>query len=121
MRGSAGPPLIEAWMNVLLDYTPYAALHTGVPSPDDPTATEVVGGWYSRRRMYWDPLDETAVANSSPLQWTGMPAIAIAGIALYTSATGAVLLIWAPYTTPVLVSAGGSLTVVAHDLYIEIV
>jgi hypothetical protein len=121
MRGKAGPWLIDSWMTSLRATAPFVALHTGAPSADDPTATEVTGGWYSRKGISWDALDDTACANAGPVSWSSMPAVTIAGVSVYTTSTGSALILWVPYITPVSVIVGGSITVGAHELYIEIV
>ena len=121
MRGKTGPWLIDTWMASLRVTKPYAAMHASAPSPDDPTATEVSGAWYSRKAFLWDTLDDTASANAAVVKWSGMPSITIAGIAVYTTSTGSSLMLWCPYATPVYVAAGGNLTIAAHDLYVEIV
>jgi hypothetical protein len=121
MRGMAGPWLIETWMASVRATKPFVALHTSAPSVDDPTATEAVGAWYSRRQISWDALDDTAIANSKIAKWSVMPNITLAGIAVYTTSTGASLMLWCPYASPYTVKAGGAITVGIHELYVEIV
>jgi len=121
VRGNAGPWLINSWMTSLRATRPFAALHTGAPSAGDPTATEVVGAWYARKAFLWDALDDTAVANAAPVRWTAMPAFTLAGVAVYTAATGASLMLWCPYVTPVAIAANGTLTYAAHDIYVELI
>ena len=121
MRGLAGKWLVDTWLASLKATTPFAALHTAAPSPADPKATEVIGGWYARKAITWDTLTGTSLANAGPVSWTSMPAITLAGVALYTTSTGASLILWVPYAAPLAIVTGGSVTVGTHDLYVEVV
>jgi len=121
MRGQTGPWLVSTWMSSLRATTPYAALHSATPSPDDPTATEVTGGWYSRKAFAWDALDETAAANAAAVKWNGTPGVTLAGLAIYTTSTGSSLMLWCPVVPLVTVPVGGNIMIGAHEIYVEIV
>lgn len=122
MKGNAGPALLTPYMNTLLTLGAFAALHTGTVLPDEPTATEIVGGQYARQPITWDQnLGGTATANNAPLVWSGLPTALIVGVAVYTTATGGSWTLWVPLPTPRAVAWGAGFIVSTHDLYVEII
>lgn len=120
MRGVIGPWLNDQWMGLLLATRPYVGLHTAPISPDDPTATEVVGVWYARKLLTWTSLSGTEAANALPISWSNVPEMTVVEVGLYTASTGSNLIVRCPYATPMTITKGKKLTIAAHDLYIEL-
>ncbi len=100
----------------------YASLHFANPSVDDPTATEVLGGSYTRQRIYWQTPNETSgpsvLVTSQALKWTGIAATTLNYIGIFDHPHDGNLLFRIPLTTPKIVPNNGSHTIDSGELFI---
>lgn len=100
----------------------YASLHFANPSVDDPTATEVLGGSYTRQRMYWQTPNEASGASvlvtAQTLKWTGIAATTLNYVGIFDDPLDGNLLFKIPIATPVIINNNGAWSIEAGELFI---
>jgi hypothetical protein len=100
----------------------YASLHFANPSIDDPTATEVLGGSYTRQRIFWQTPNETSgpavLVTSQLLKWSGIAATTLNYVGIFDHPTDGNLLFRIPLSTPVLIANNGAWSIEAGELFI---
>lgn len=100
----------------------YASLHFANPSVDDPTATEVLGGSYTRQRLYWQTPNETSgpsvLVTSRLLKWSGIAATTLNYVGIFDHPRDGNLLFKIPIATPVIIANNGSWSIESGELFI---
>jgi hypothetical protein len=99
--------------------TTYVALYTVAPT-DSSAGTEVTGGSYARIAGAWTASTGGATANSSNLDFTGMPACTVVAVAVLDNSTGGNILIHGTLTANKSLDAGDTLRIATGDLDITI-
>jgi len=99
--------------------TTYVALYTVAPT-DSSAGTEVTGGSYARIAGAWAASTGGATANSSNLDFTGMPACTVVAVAVLDNSTGGNMLIHGTLTANKSLDAGDTLRIATGDLDITI-
>lgn len=79
--------------------TVYASLHTA--SPGDTGASEVTGGSYVRQAITWNAAASPGgtMTNNGAINFTGMPAATVVGIAIWDASTVGNCLWWGDTTS----------------------
>jgi len=92
-----------------------------VAEDDTGTAgTEVTGGSYARQSATFDSAASGATQNSGNIDFTGMPACTVVGIAIYDASTSGNLLVHGTLTANKSLDAGDTLRIATGDLDISI-
>lgn len=117
MSAFMNDPLVRRWLTQLRAIPSYASLHFEVPSADDPGASEVSGGTYSRSSLTWDDVDGSrrALWNVQDLRWLNLQQVTVVAIGAWDAPTLGNCLLWTVLDEPVLVADRGSYALPAHD------
>lgn len=104
--------------------TVYVALLTSAASDSDDGSTiaEVSGGSYARQSAAFNSASGGATSNTSNIDFTGMPACTVVGVAVCDNATAGLgeVLVHGTLTANKTVDAGDILRIAAGDLDISI-
>jgi len=98
----------------------YVALMTVSEDDTGSAGTEVTGGSYARQSATFDAAASGATQNSSNLDFTGMPACTVVGIAIYDASSAGNLLVHGTLTANKTLDAGDTLRIATGDLDISI-
>jgi|DEB0MinimDraft_6_1074348.scaffolds.fasta_scaffold128497_2 hypothetical protein len=98
----------------------YVALMTVAEDDTGSAGTEVTGGSYARQSATFDAAASGATQNSSNLDFTGMPACTVVGIAIYDASSAGNLLVHGTLTANKTLDAGDTLRIATGDLDISI-
>jgi len=98
----------------------YVALMTVAEDDTGSAGTEVTGGSYARQSATFDAAASGATQNSSNLDFTGMPACTVVGIAIYDASSAGNLLVHDTLTANKTLDAGDTLRIATGDLDISI-
>ena len=98
----------------------YVALMTVAEDDTGSAGTEVTGGSYARQSATFDAAASGATQNSSNLDFTGMPACTVVGIAIYDASSAGNLLVHGTLTANKSLDAGDTLRIATGDLDISI-
>lgn len=112
--------LVDKWLTDLKAIPCFASLHFEIPSADDPGASEVPGGTYTRTPLTWDEVDNSprGVWNVQDLQWLNLEKTTIVAVGVWDAPTKGNCLLWTVLDEPVIVADRGSYLVAAHGLYV---
>lgn len=116
------------WENEILDHifnnsaapavtTPYVSLHTA--DPGETGASEVTGGSYARQSGGFGAAAAGAVANTANIDFTGMPAVTVTHVGIWSSstATASSNFVWGgALTASRSVGAGSTFRIATGDL-----
>jgi len=97
--------------------TPYVSLHTA--DPGETGANEVTGGSYARQSGSFGNAAAGAVANTAQVDFTGMPAVTITHVGIWSSstATASSNFVWGgALTASKSVGAGSTFSIAVGDL-----
>jgi len=97
----------------------YVALYTAAPS-DSGGGTEVTGGSYARQSAAFDAASGGATANTSNIDFTGMPACTVVAVGVFDAASSGNLLVHGTLSANKTVDAGDILRIASGDLDISI-
>lgn len=122
MASVINDPLAKAWLERLSMLSCYASLHFEVPNPDDPAASEVSGGTYSRSPLTWDFADNSTryLWNIQQLQWLNLDKVTLVAVGAWTDPTKGELLLWAQLDEPIAVPDRGSYQVDAKQFFVHV-
>ena len=98
----------------------YVALMTVAEDDTGTAGTEVSGGSYARQSATFDAAANGATQNDANIDFTGMPAATVVGIAIYDASTGGNLLVHGTLTANKTLDAGDTLRIATGDLDISI-
>lgn len=98
----------------------YVALMTVAEDDTGAAGTEVSGGSYARQTATFDAAASGATQNSANIDFTGMPACTVVGIAIYDASTAGNLLVHGTLTANKSLDAGDTLRIATGDLDISI-
>ena len=98
----------------------YVALMTVAEDDTGSAGTEVTGGSYARQSATFDAASSGATQNSSNIDFTGMPACTVVGIAVYDASASGNLLVHGTLTANKTLDAGDTLRIATGDLDISI-
>jgi hypothetical protein len=98
----------------------YVALMTVAEDDTGSAGTEVTGGSYARQSATFDAAASGATQNSSNIDFTGMPACTVVGIAIYDASSAGNLLVHGTLTANKTLDAGDTLRIATGDLDISI-
>lgn len=99
---------------------PWLALHTADPGAGGLAATEVSGGSYGRKKPDFPTPTANSLANSTAAVFTGLPAVTLTHIAIWSAAAGGNMLFYGPLATSVVIAAGKGYTVAASDFAVTL-
>ena len=122
----------NTWENEILDHifnnaaapavvTPYVSLHTA--DPGETGANEVTGGSYARQSGAFGNAAAGAVANTASISFTGMPAVTITHVGIWSSstATASANFVWGgALTASKSVGAGSTFKIAIGDLDVSL-
>lgn len=120
MSAFINDPLVVKWLADMKAIPSFASLHFDIPTADDPGASEVAGGTYSRSPLTWDTVEdsERGVWNVQDLSWLNLEKTTIVAVGAWDAPTKGNCLLWTVLEEPVIVSDRGSYVVAAHSLYV---
>ena len=104
-------------------YTPsatlYLSLHTADPT-DAGTGAEVTGGSYARQTISFSAPSGNACSNSTQVTFTGMPAVTVTHVGIWSASTAGNLLFYGALTASKVVAAGESFAVASAALTVTL-
>lgn len=114
--------LVSDWLDVFISKNTYVSLHYAVPPLNDPNATELTGGTYSRQKATFEVSDSNArmAWNNAKLTWAGLESTTVTHIGVYDGPYSSTLLFYVSLSTAFSVPSNGTFEVPLNELYVRL-